>query len=617
MQLMDKIRNDFKTKLILILVAVIVIPILVVGFLSINRNTDYIRKTVNQNNMELAQSLKEKVSITIDSAESIMRILSKREIIKSMDSNQQVDDLLKGVVADYSTITQIYIMDQEGKQIYKTSGELGDRSDRGYFQEALKGNLNYSDVIISRSQNIPIVVLAMPIREQGEIKGVIGASLDLSFLSELASEIEPGENGYGYIVERNGQVIAHPNSEFVDKMRDISNLAPVQRVINGNAGTAEYTFEGVEKLVSYTPLEKTDWGVLVQLPSEEAFAEVQGEKIFFSIVIIIALLIALGVAIGLAQYITQPLNKAVSFANKIADGKLNLAEIEIDRKDEFGALERALNNMLENLRGVITNLIDLVEDLSAYSEELSASAEEGNATIDTANELIEDISANIEEISASTEEVTSFAQESSSKTDVGSENIAQTLESITEISDSTEEAVDVIQGLDATSEEIGKIVEMITNIAEQTNLLALNAAIEAARAGEAGEGFAVVADEIRDLAEETNEATEEIADLINETQDRTEAGLEAIKDVEEKATAGKKIAKETEDIFEEIKEASEQTAAQIEQTANATQDLAKRSEEMRTSTDDIESMSDEITHSSQELAEMSQELQQLIEEFDV
>ncbi|MFI5936371.1 methyl-accepting chemotaxis protein [Actinoplanes sp. NPDC051494] len=89
-------------------------------------------------------------------------------------------------------------------------------------------------------------------------------------------------------------------------------------------------------------------------------------------------------------------------------------------------------------------------------------------------------------------------------------------------------AVAVIEKLEASSAEIGKVVELIATIAKQTNLLALNATIEAARAGAAGRGFAVVASEVKDLANETATATSEIGDQVGGIRDGTRAAVSAI-----------------------------------------------------------------------------------------
>jgi methyl-accepting chemotaxis protein len=96
----------------------------------------------------------------------------------------------------------------------------------------------------------------------------------------------------------------------------------------------------------------------------------------------------------------------------------------------------------------------------------------------------------------------------------------------------TQTAVSVIQRLESSSTEIGKVVQLIATIAKQTNLLALNATIEAARAGEAGRGFAVVASEVKDLANETATATNEISSQVGGIRSDTQSAVGAIEEMQ-------------------------------------------------------------------------------------
>ena len=335
-------------------------------------------------------------------------------------------------------------------------------------------------------------------------------------------------------------------------------------------------------------------------------------------VLVIAIIIGVIFAYLTTQSITKRVKKVMRFLREMSESGGDLTRrIEVDSEDEIGRLGYWFNEFIDELHQIILNVKENSSDLSAQSEELSAAAEEGNASIEESNDLINQMAANIQQISASTEEVTSFAQETNSQTQDGSENISDTIRSIRDINQSVTETITAIDTLEDNSEEIGQIVNLITNIAEQTNLLALNAAIEAARAGEHGQGFAVVAEEIRDLAEETSQATEDISNLIKKTQDNIEVGLAAIKDVDHKAKEGEKIATNTGQVFEVIEEASEETTAHVEETSEAAQDLAEGTDDVMHAAQDIGTMSDEVANSSQELAELAQDLQGLVEQFTV
>ncbi|MGM0369145.1 MAG: bacteriohemerythrin [Bacillota bacterium] len=338
-----------------------------------------------------------------------------------------------------------------------------------------------------------------------------------------------------------------------------------------------------------------------------------------------ALILKLG--LNLNKSIESSLAEISNFSQELAAGNLSVEQLKVASNGDLGLVKENLNQMAAEMKSMVQEVLAALDKLEAYSKELSASAHQGDSTIQDTTDLIETISASIQQISASTQEVTSLAQESNSKTQAGSQKIDKTLSSMQTINHSVSEAVDLIHDLDQNSQEIGQIIELIDNIAQQTNMLALNAAIEASRAssttkgsgtrrGEAGAGFSVVAEEIRELAEDTNRATEKISKLIIETQDKADKGLDAVEQVKEQVATEAEFIEETGQIFAEISNASQSTATKVEETSYAAQDLAHNSEEVREATADIDEMSTEIADSSQEVSEVVQELHQVMQQFN-
>ncbi|WCN36549.1 methyl-accepting chemotaxis protein [Aneurinibacillus uraniidurans] len=339
-----------------------------------------------------------------------------------------------------------------------------------------------------------------------------------------------------------------------------------------------------------------------------------------------------------------PIQSLSEKAHMIAEGNLNIEIEEIKSNDEIGELGKSFYAMLKNLRGIIHNVTDVSsrishlstrlsseikntvqenQQVSAAIQEIASGTEMQVGSIMASSQATQELADGVQHVALTSGSISEVSNTMASEAEEGNIITKKVIEQMKSISLSVNQSVSDVRSLGEHSQEISKIVDIITEISSQTNLLALNAAIEAARAGEHGKGFAVVADEVRKLAEQSTQSAQQIANLVQEIQGSTTHSISSMDHTVREVNVGMEVVEKAGQAFAYILEAVHSINAQIQEVSATSEEMAASSQQVTASMESVAGVSQEFagnasavsSSSTRQLASM-QEIAKETEELD-
>ena len=455
----------------------------------------------------------------------------------------------------------------------------------------------------------------VPIRNNGNVIGVITTDILVSSINSLVANIQPFEGAEASLFDSDGNILydAQDTNNVTKKLYaayDYYKQYNVLDVINkGTATNFSAYSEKLKKNVTYTfvPLELTSgqyWGLKLLVPNNVIFREsnnIRNRIIIISLIImIVAFLIT---PLIIKKKVSNVIYLLAQDMVKLSNGDISWSPPKqfLALTDEWGIIANGIQTTLDNLNKIVHTVKNSADHVSTAANEVLS----GNNDLASRTEMQ---ASSLEETASSMNEIASNINESADGVLKSSQMVMEAKQYINKVGNIVKESVIKMNDVNEASGKIMDITKLIENIAFQTNILALNASVEAARAGEQGRGFAVVASEVRNLAQNAQESVKNITNLINDSNDKVTLATESVK--------------ESQSIFIELEEKMDKAADIMQKINNASQEQKRGVEqinlaimEMDSSVQKNAALVEEATAASQSLLDESKDLIDSIEYF--
>lgn len=345
-----KLKHRLITRLLLTSIFLAAIPIIVAGILLIRTAQKSIETTVFHRNQEYAKKAAQTISSEILSAQTILKF--NAENIYNFNLNRVTREvMLNSMLTEFDIFNELYVLDVTGT-IQLSTHYFADKnkfSNRNFSETVNSGEPYFSEIFISDNK-LPYIEIAEPIYFLGEIRGILFARVDLKVMWDIVDNLVIGAQGEAFIVDKLGIYIAHSKRIQVYLKNRFEKRELLSSALTGHFGyTLYHNTSGDEILAAFASVDMTQWSVVIQQPTREAFAQVRIMKLQIFLLVISSIIIASLIAFLYTRRILRPISDLIAGIQRFSVGDLDY-QIIATGKDEIATLIEHFNEMAIKLK---------------------------------------------------------------------------------------------------------------------------------------------------------------------------------------------------------------------------------------------------------------------------
>ncbi|MED4782466.1 methyl-accepting chemotaxis protein [Brevibacillus choshinensis] len=627
------------TRLFFGILAMVVGMMAIAAFFISYQSEAMLNEKTNQQLKDAATSAMQKASSRVQTIETALQSFGST-YKNSKLSNGQTFGILSDIVNGNPTISEIQVATTDGRYLTFPSSPLTadyDPRKTDWFAGALEQKKTFvSDVFQFSQTEFPKIAVSLPLLDEDEeTVGVIVAFVSVPKLSEFIGQIKVGDTGYAMIVDRLGKLVAHPDKTYALKRPSMDQLNIVQDVIAGQSGFKQVTLNGSEYFSAYQYDSSLKWGMIVV----QSVAEVKREVHTLQLTILAVSVVGLGALAALlylfVRKIIKPVKEVQQKMTSFSEGDL-FQTMQVQTNDEIRQLADSFNSMSNQIRFIIGKIQHVIVDVKqvaqhvgngsghshamqtevvTVTERLSQEMDHQQVQIDDIHTIMAGITQEMSRITESMETAVTQNQESRKQSVMAASSIDTLKDNMHKISEDMKSSQHAMSAMKESMVDIRDILDLISQISKRTKLLSFNARIEASRAGQAGLGFGIVADEIRQLSEQTEEATARIEQVIKSGETRMERVSDCLELTDHATINGIHTLHQTTDIFRQTVQISETITTQFETIRQLSASIHKQSQSIQERVDSLSLSAQEVVSGTQQAVAATQESLSLSEQF--